>query len=179
MMFTYRVARIAIINAAVGMVLGRFVERTESGVVNVCWSAVIPVVAIEGQSIPACMNGDNVLDHDVQHEQHSTRMQSAGEFFQVVGSPEVRVQFVEMLLPVTMICSAIWRAALDLRGDRRYPHRVEPHALDVVQVIRNTLVAAAAVRLVRGVARGARAAVTAGKPICEDLVYRSATPVGR
>lgn len=113
----------------------------------------------------------------MQLTHHPAGVKRRRQALEVIRRAEVRIQLVEVLLPVPMVCGAVRRAPLDLASDGRDPHGVEPHALDVVEVVRDAGPAAATVGAIGGVARRARAAIGSREAVGEDLVDGPAAPV--
>ena len=69
-----------------------------------------------------------------------------------------------------MKCFALGTITLEIGGDGRNPHCVESHALDIVEVIRNSLPRPTAVFALTRVA-GHRCVISSGKPVCDELRY--------
>lgn len=92
----------------------------------------------------------------------------------------MRVDAVEILLPVSMVGLAVCRRAFNLGSDRRNPDSIEAHALNVVEVILNAFEASTAIFSFSGVACRIRATVGACEAIGKYLVDAAAAPlVGR
>jgi len=104
---------VVVIDLADGVIIGRIVEWPELGVVNTFAAAVVSDVV-----------GDNV-----NHQVHATAMKCVGKSKQVLSRSEVIVDFVHILLPVSMISTV---SILRYRGD---PYSAETHPLNVIKVI--------------------------------------------
>lgn len=63
---------------------------------------------------------------------HTTIVQSLSERLQVFRRAEMRVDRVDILLPIPMICLAVSSALLNVLSDGGDPDGVEAHPLDVV-----------------------------------------------
>lgn len=103
-------------------------------------------------------------------------MKGLSERLQIVRGAEVRVDIVQILLPVAVVGLAVSRLALDVLGDRRDPDSVEAHALNIVQSVNDASPGAAAVLPATGITCCGRAAVRSGEAISEELVDAAASP---
>src|SRR6266403_885276 len=67
-------------------------------------------------------------------------------------------------------CFALGTITLEIGRDRRDPHRVESHALKIVEVVRNSLPRPTEVLAFTRVA-GHRCIICGSKPVCDKLRY--------
>mmetsp|Transcript_51992 Transcript_51992/g.134081 ORF Transcript_51992/g.134081 Transcript_51992/m.134081 type:complete len:311 (+) Transcript_51992:1061-1993(+) len=112
----------------------------------------------------------DVIGDEVIHKAHVALVQLGGELLHVLLGAEVLVNLVPVLRPVPMgAVSTGTILALELLHNRRDPDAIESHALDVVEVLRDTLQRAATPVVVLIVADGL-IAVAARKAVDEDEV---------
>lgn len=67
-----------------------------------------------------------------------------------------------------MICFALGSCALEIGRDRRDPYGVEPHALDIFEVIHDSLPRTTAIFALASVARRRRV-IRSSEPVCDEL----------
>src|ERR1700722_6454697 len=120
-----------------------------------------------------------MIDYYVSHEIHSTSMEGARECLEIVGSAEIRVERINILLPITMVGFAIDRIFRQIESNRGDPNRRKAHALDIVEVADDTLPRASTVYPVSSIACERCGSVSAGKSISQNLVNRLSSPLCR
>jgi hypothetical protein len=132
-----------------------------------------------------------VVYHDVDHQVHTSLMQSISESLQVIAGAKMRVEGIEVLWPVPrtgtisnlssspalvnrwlenqpVICLSICTCSVKIRNDRRNPDRVESHVLDVIQLIYDASVGTTTILAVFRVA--SRSRPFRCKPVRDQLV---------
>ena len=112
-----------------------------------------------------------MISHHIDHQVHASIMQSSTEILQVLRSPEMLVQRVEISLIVSMIAR---RCVL---GDWRYPDGVEAHGLDIVEIEFYAFPATAAVLTLRYIAGSSCRFIRAGEAVGHDLIDRALAPL--
>src|SRR5271163_4228223 len=120
-----------------------------------------------------------MIDYYVNHEIHSAIMEGARECLEIVGSAKIRVERVNILLPITMEGFAFDRIFRQIKSNRGDPNRRKAHALDIVEVVDDTLPRASTVYPVSSIAWGRCGSVGAGKSVSQNLVYRLSSPLCR
>jgi hypothetical protein len=55
-----------------------------------------------------------------------------GQLVQLLRSPEVRFNLIEVLLPIAMVCRRALNISRDLQRDRRDPDGIEAHAYEAL-----------------------------------------------
>lgn len=76
---------------------------------------------------------------------HIPRMHLSSQILQIVRRAKMRIDSIDVRLPISVICRAIGCVAFELLGHRGYPNRIEAHALDVVELVDDALPGAIAV----------------------------------
>lgn len=120
-------------------------------------------------------SGREPIDGDVDHEVHAPGMKGCRKSFQVVGRAKLRIQLSRIDCPVAlkyvslalqtpdfsqygmlvethMIGVTVRCAPLDIERSRTYPHSIESHPLDIVELGNKGLPRPTAVDSVGGVA---------------------------
>lgn len=115
----------------------------------------------------------HLVGHDVDHEVHVALVQLGHEVLEIIGRSKVRVQGVQVLRPVAVVCLTVDGVLFQVLGDGRDLQSSESHALDVVEVVGQTLPGATAV--LHGIACP-RGAIGAGITVSDDLVDRTGGP---
>lgn len=133
----------------------------------------------------------DMVHYDVHHEIHPARVDRVAEILQVIRRAKMAVQLLEVLRPVSrmlqskrnhrtgstdspMVRLSAGCVSFDVGGDRGYPHRVKAHALNVVQLVRDTLPRATTVLFCRGITCLGRGVVAQRKPVRHNLPWASA-----
>lgn len=108
----------------------------------------------------------HVVRHNIHHEIHASLLQLRTQRLQIISSPKVRVQGIDVLRPVTMIRRPGGGiVTIDVLDDGGDPDGCEAHTLDVVKLGDETEVGATTVILVARVAGGGGREVGAGKAV--------------
>lgn len=124
-------------------------------------------------------------------------MKLGGQGLQVVGGAEILVDSIDVLDPVSVIAFSICCGIIDVLDNWRDPdlpttissrsnvnssktvqtHGGESHALDVIQLVDNSLPCSSTVQLHSCIASGGSRAICARKTVGDQLINGSASPV--
>ena len=125
----------------------------------------------EGAEIRRVLRRCHVVHHDVDHQVHTTVVQRLRERLEVVSRAKVRVQLGNVGRPVSMERLAVSSRSLHILDNGRDPNSVETHALDVIQLLDDTLPCSATVLAIFSVACRA-GAVGRREPVCDQLTSK-------
>src|SRR5277367_4822765 len=120
-----------------------------------------------------------MIDYYVNHEIHSASMEGARECLEIVGSAKIRFELIKTLLPIAMEGFAFGRIFRQIESNGGDPNRRKAHALDIVEVVDDTLPRASTVYPVSGIACGRCGSISAGESISQNLVNRLPSPLCR
>lgn len=111
------------------------IEGVEHGVVD---------VRAVGHGVVSDVVG-HLVGHDIDHEVHVALVQLGHEVLEIIGRSKVRVQRVQVLRPVAVVCLTVDGVLFQVLVDGRDLQSSESHVLDVVEVVGQRLPRATAV----------------------------------